>query len=100
MVGRGFHTRIPTWYTIISSATWDTLFRRRADGATETLICLIHIREIRLWQSLGKCVCETNVVASLGFAEVSSLYRLAWYRTSKPGWSNKRASMLIPWKLL
>ena len=25
----------------------------------------------------------------IGAVEVSSLYRLAWYWTSKPGWSNK-----------
>ena len=35
----------------------------------------------------------------LGLADISSFYRLAWYRTSKPGWSNKRESMLRPWEL-
>ena len=31
-----FTLGIPTWYTIISSATWDILFCRSADGVTET----------------------------------------------------------------
>ena len=84
---------IPTWYTIISSATWDTIFRHSADGVTETLICLIHIR----WRkSPVKFVCETNIVASLGLAKVPSLYRLAWYRTSTSGLSNKQGSTLRP----
>ena len=86
---------IPTWYTIISSATWDTLFHCSDDGVTATLICLIHIR---WWQSSGKFVCESNIVA-LSLAKVPLLYRLAWYRSSKPGWSNKRGSMLRPWEL-
>ena len=77
-----FTLGIPTSYTIISSATWDTLFRRSADV-----------------QSPSKFVCESNMVAPLGLAEVPLLYRLAWYRTSKPGWSNKRGWMLRPWKL-
>ena len=86
-----FTLGVPTWYTIIFSATWATLFRRSADGVTKTLICLIHIR----WrQSPGKFVCESNIVAPLGFAEVPLFYRLAWYKTSKPGWSNKRGSTL------
>ena len=33
-----------------SSATWDTLFCRGADGVTETLMCLFHIR----WQAASK----------------------------------------------
>ena len=87
---------IPTWHTIISSVTRDTLFCGCSDGVTETLICLIHIR----WrQSPGKFVCESTIVALLGFAIVESLYRLARYRTSKPGWSNKRGSMLRTWEL-
>ena len=78
---------------------WDTLFRGSVDGVTETLICLIHIKSISSLQSPGKFVCESNMVSPLGLAEIPSLYRLAWYKTSKPGWSNKRGSMLRPWEL-
>ena len=37
-------------------------------------------------------------MAPLGLAEVASLYRLVWYRMRKLGWSNKRGSMLRPWR--
>ena len=47
-------------------AMWDTLFHSSADGITETLIWLIHIRLIRWQQSPGKFVCESNIVAPLG----------------------------------
>ena len=94
-----FTLRIATWYMIILPAMWNTFFRCDADGVTETLISPIHIRCIRWRQSPGKFVCESNVVVPLGLVKVSSLYRLAWCRTSKPGWSNKRGLMLRPWKL-
>ena len=84
---------------IILSITWDTLFHHSANGIAETLICLIPSKRIRLQQSPGKFVCESNIVAQLGLAEVSLLYKLAWYRTSKPRWGNKRGLMLRPQKL-
>ena len=94
-----FTLGIPTWYTIISSATLDTPFRRSANGVKEKMICLIHIRLIRWRQSHGKFTCESNIAAPLGLAEAPLLYRLAWYRTSKPRWSNKKRSILRPWEL-
>ena len=38
-------------------------------------------------------------MALVGLAKVSLHYRLAWYRTRKPGCSNKRGSMLRSWEL-
>ena len=39
-------------------------------------------------------------MAPRGLAKGPSLYRLAWYRTRKSGWSNERGSMLRLWELL
>ena len=66
-----FTLGIPTWYTIILSAMWDTLFHCSANGITETLD--MH-DPYQVNQVAVKFVCKSNIVALLGLEEVSSLY--------------------------
>ena len=84
MFGKGFHTGHPNMVNdyFVGHVGYTFLPQCWCYRNTDMI-------RIRWRQSPGNCVCESNIVAPLGLSEVSTLYRLACYRTSKPGSSNK-----------